>query len=104
MPKFLRLATCVLLLGSVLACDEPHNYVPEGGIVPDADTAIKIAEVVAVRIYGQDRIDRQQPLVASLFGGTWTVKGTLPPHLLGGTVEIDVARADGRVSRVTHGK
>jgi NTF2 fold immunity protein len=85
-----------------------HSYVPERGFVPDAATAIQIAEAVLIPIYGEDSIARERPFVASLEGDVWRVRGSLalPPGtaVRGGVAEIEIAKQDGRIIRVTHGR
>ena len=85
-----------------------HSYKPAEGYVPDAATAIKIAEAILTPIYGKEVINREQPLVAQLNAGVWVVTGTLhcPAHqrCLGGVAVIEIAKDDGRILRVSHGK
>jgi hypothetical protein len=82
----------------------PHNYKPPDGYVPTADTAIRIALAVWEPIYGKDGIDRQAPYRAELNDGIWTVRGSLPPDHVGGVALAEIAKEDGRVLRVSHGK
>jgi hypothetical protein len=74
------------------------------GVVPDEATAIRIAVAVWEPIYGAESIAGQQPYVAVLKDGVWSVHGSLPENFLGGVAEADIAQADGRVLRVIHGK
>lgn len=79
-------------------------YTPQGGYVPDAETAIRIAEAVSTPIYGQAQIQREKPFHAVLSKGVWTVTGTLPRGKAGGVALAEISRKDGRVLRVIHGK
>ena len=81
-----------------------HSYVPDGGYVPDAETALKIAEAVLIPIYGKETIDNEKPFEAELKGDIWYVSGRLPEGLLGGVAEIEINKNDGKILRVTHGK
>jgi hypothetical protein len=72
-------------------------------MVPNEQVALRIAEAVLIPIYGQETIDAEKPLVATLREGVWTVTGTLPPRHVGGVALIEIARADGRIIRVSHG-
>jgi hypothetical protein len=86
-----------------------HSYVPENGFVPDERTAIRIAEAVLIPIYGGRTVRRERPFHASLHDGVWSVEGTLPRFLgifsvKGGVAIIEIAKSDGRVLRVSHGK
>jgi NTF2 fold immunity protein len=77
---------------------------PPSGFVPDESTAIKIALAVWEPIYGKSEIAEQAPYRASLKDGVWVVSGSLPVGSLGGTAIAEIAKEDGRVLRVSHGK
>lgn len=81
-----------------------HNYKPTQGYVSDATTAIAIAVAVWEPIYGHEQISRQKPYKASLVNGIWTVQGSLQKNSLGGVAVAEIAKDDGRVLRVSHGK
>jgi hypothetical protein len=81
-----------------------HNYVPKDGYVPTSEVAIKIAVAVWEPIYGADNIAAEKPYRAALAGGVWTVEGSLPEGMKGGVAEAEIARADGRIMRISHGK
>ncbi len=78
------------------------GYLPPGGFVPDSATAVRIAVAVWISIYGAAQIRSEQPYVAKLDHGIWTVTGTLPPHSLGGTAAARIAKRDGRILFVIH--
>lgn len=108
--KFLLLVALALFAGlcssqSMKEGDAPHGpgYQPRMGMVPNDDTAIRIAIAVLIPIYGADAIRNQQPFVATLKGDTWTVVGTLPKKRVGGVAEIRIAKVDGRILYVMHG-
>jgi NTF2 fold immunity protein len=81
-----------------------HNVIPPEGYVLDADTAIAIAVAVWGPIYGEDNISREKPFAVSLLNGVWTVEGSLPKGMMGGVAVAEIAKADGRILRVSHGK
>ncbi len=81
-----------------------HFAKPPNGLVPDESTAIKIAVAVWEPIYGKSEIAEQAPYRASLKQGVWYVTGTLPVGTLGGTAIAEIAKADGKILRVSHGK
>ena|ERR1700674_507888 len=80
-----------------------HSYVPKEGFVPNEQTAIRIAEAVLSPIYGEDQIAKERPFAATLKAGVWTVEGHLSSGN-GGVALAAIARTDGRILRVTHGK
>ncbi|OFW86393.1 MAG: hypothetical protein A2794_01455 [Alphaproteobacteria bacterium RIFCSPHIGHO2_01_FULL_40_8] len=81
-----------------------HNYKPQEGYVPDEETAIKIAVAVWIPIYGKDEIEKEKPYKATLKDGIWHVTGFLPEGWLGGVAEAEIAKDDGRIIRISHGK
>ena len=72
------------------------------GIVPDKETAIKIAESVWYPIYGSE-IYTELPFTATLEGDTvWCVQGSLPKGMTGGCAEIRLRKSDAAVLYVGH--
>ena len=80
------------------------SYIPPHGFVASAETAIKIAQAVLEPIYGAEQIRRQLPLTAVLDKEAWIVQGSLPTGTRGGVALIEIAKRDGRIIRVTHGR
>jgi len=105
----------VVLLASALALASPSAfseskervppfvYVPPDGFVPDAETAVKISEIILDRIYGQTEIDMEKPLKTTLVDGVWIVKGTMLPGMLGGVAELHINKKDGMILFLSHG-
>ena len=103
----LGMIVVVLGLASSVFSAEPakHNVVPKDGYVPNAETAITIAVAVWVPIYGSENIAGQKPYKATLGAdGVWVVTGSLPKGWLGGVALAEIAKSDGRVLRVSHGR
>ena len=74
------------------------------GMVPDKETAIKIAESVWYPIYGS-QIYNEQPFTAELEGDTvWVVRGSLPKGRVAGCAEIRLRKSDAAVLDVNHEK
>jgi NTF2 fold immunity protein len=97
----------VALTASSVYAESPgeHSYQPSEGLVPNAETAIKIAVAVWEPIYGKESIERQKPYTATLANGVWYVEGSLPKEFIRGGVAIaEISKADGRTLRVSHGK
>lgn len=89
----------------IFAQDErPHNYMPPSGYVPDAQTAIRIAEAVWEPIYGKEKIASERPFRATLKNGVWIVEGSLPSGMTGGVAIAEISKKDAKVLRVSHGK
>lgn len=101
-----------MLLVSVFACgfsqtqSEP-SLQPKSGFVPNAETAVKIAEAVLVPVYGEKKILSERPFNAKLEGDVWTVGGTLhcgAPHCVGGTAEVKISKSTGQILQMVHYK
>lgn len=97
-------ATAWVLATALADAGEPHSYVPKEGFVPNEETASRIAEAVWIPIYGEENIRDQKPFHASLHQGKWTVTGTLPPGVAGGTAIAVISKKDGRILSVSHSK
>jgi hypothetical protein len=73
---------------------------PESGIVPDADTAKRIAEVIWTPLYGSETVASQSPLNAELRNNVWTVTGSSAPE---NALYAFILKTDGRVLSVGRG-
>ena len=65
---------------------------PKDGLVPDKDTAIKIAEVILFRLYGQENTIRQKPYVVTKDENIWWVCGTGKEGELGSLFKIAISQ------------
>src|SRR5690242_11174484 len=96
-------AVCLMIVGTAFA--RPQSFKPKNGFVPDEKTATAVGRAILSAIYGEKEIAREEPLSASLRGGTWYVKGALPANVAeGGVAEVEISKQTGAVLRVTHGK
>ncbi|WP_041856075.1 NTF2 fold immunity protein [Candidatus Korobacter versatilis] len=116
--KFRWILPFLLLSPIVNGQDKTSGFIPASGFVPDATTAIKIANAVLVPVYGEKQISSELPLRAELEQGTWIVRGTLncappPAHDLpgkktlsceGGTAVVRISKSDGKILFMTHYK
>jgi hypothetical protein len=93
----------VVAASHAVADDKPHSVVPPDGYVPNEETAIRIALAVWEPIYGASQIAEQKPYRARLERGVWIVEGTMHSEM-GGVAIAEIAKADGRVLRVSHGR
>jgi len=100
-----------LVCFAIAGCEtqRPHNYSPPAGYVPDAATAIRIAEAIWTPIYGEHQLRSERPFHADLRGAVWYVYGSLPRakpgwESIGGTAEAEIDRRTGKILRITHGE
>lgn len=94
----------MLALAMAASTGGKKPWIPEQGFVPDASTAIRIAEAVWIPIYGEKQISTEKPFKAVLRNDMWFVTGTLPPGFEGGTAEAEISKRDGRILRLIHGQ
>jgi hypothetical protein len=102
-----------LVLTGAAFCQEGAGYKPKAGYVPDKATAIRIAEAVLIPVYGEKQIKSEQPFKATLKNEVWTVGGTLhcsdgkggiTALCAGGVAVVKIAKSDGRIQYMMHGK
>ena len=84
--------------------------------VPDAATALSIAEPALIKVYGKRQIDYERPLTATLDDGIWSVYGTLccpdakgkrtcdVGKCVGGVAALKLRQSDGKILSVSHTK
>lgn len=94
----------ITVTGFIVCAVAAHGYVPKEGIVPDAETAVRIAEVILIPIYGKEDIERQRPFKAILRKRVWHIEGSLPEGLVGGVARVEIAKRDGRIISVEYDK
>jgi len=98
----LLLALCAGALAAS-AQNVPALFDRPGGLVPDERTAIAIAEAILFPIYGDKNIREQRPYVVKHSEGKWTIEGTLPAGMVGGTFHIVIRQRDGQILEIGHG-
>jgi hypothetical protein len=104
----------VLVVPFAVSQDRPHKKEtrgrrpPSGGYVPDAITAVKIAEAVLMPVYGEQKIASERPFTAKLDGDVWTVDGTLYcgdgkiGTCDGGAARVKLSKNDARILFMIH--
>jgi hypothetical protein len=101
----------IVALPALANASEPYvwtkskfNYHPANGCVPDAKTAFRIANAVLTAVYGEKEVTWNKPFTAVLRKGVWTIGGMgNHPGINGGGMEIDIAKLDGRITRIYAG-
>ncbi len=88
----------------------PHEYrpsrlfLPEKGCIPDEETAMHIAEVVWLSVYGNSIYEKKPFRVELLGDSLWVVVGSLPANMLGGVPYIEIQKKDCKILGIGHGK
>ena len=106
---------CALLLLALTS--SAQNSQPATKVrVPDAATALSIAEPKLIKVYGKRQIDYERPLTATLADGIWSVYGTLccPDSkgqrtcdigkCVGGVAALKLRQSDGKILSISHTK
>ena len=73
------------------------------GYVPDSKTAVQIAQIILVNVYGE-KVLKKRPFIAVLKEGVWIVDGSLEKGMDGGVPHIEIQKSDGKIINVIHGK
>jgi hypothetical protein len=74
-----------------------RQLVPPDGLVPDAETAIKVGEAVIFRFFGETPTNLV-PFSATLEDGVWIVVRTPPRDAFDGYAEVHINKKDGTIS------
>ncbi len=69
----------------------------------DKESAIKIAEIVLVRVYGESVLG-ERPWHVSKTGSVFKIEGTLHNDTNGGVATMEIDKANGQVLSIIHGK
>ena len=75
---------------------------PKEGLVPDKETAIKIAEVILFRLYGEEDTITQRPYKVKEEDNIWWISGTLKKNELGSAFNIAISKQTGAVLHLQH--
>jgi hypothetical protein len=85
------------------AQNDPELFERKGGLIPDKQTAVRIAEAILFPIYGERNIRMQRPYQIKLRNGKWIIDGApLPPGFAGGSLHIVILQRDARVLEIFH--
>ena len=69
---------------------------PKEGLVPEKETAIKLAEVILFRLYGEKNITAQKPYRVTKDENIWWVCEATPPAL-GSSFKIAISQQTGAI-------
>lgn len=72
------------------------------GLVPDEETAIKVAEVVLFRLYGEEGITSQRPYKVRKEDDVWWISGTLKENELGSVFGIAISKQTCAILHLEH--
>lgn len=108
----MKIAALVVASILLVACFLSAQWLPKA-VVPDSETAVKIAEAVLVPVYGKQTVESERPFKAKLKGEIWTVGGTLhcpdghggiTTHCVGGVAVVQLSKTDARILSIIHYK
>ncbi len=108
----MRLITLLLLMivcnADKLSPQEPRGVLPKSGFVPDAATALKIADAVLIPVYGEAVVHSERPFKAVLKRDAWIVTGSVPcdghrgAACPGGAAEVRISKKSAQILFMTH--
>lgn len=98
---------CITVL--VISCNAPSgkrlNINCTDCFITKEETAVKIAEAIAMETYGEDKIKSQRPYNVTIVNDTlWKIEGTFNRIGFGGVFSVTLSAKDGRIIEVIHGK
>ncbi|CAN7348616.1 NTF2 fold immunity protein [Acidovorax sp. Leaf78] len=99
----LMLSTSLILFSPYAAGRDTQSFTPKEGFLPDEATAIAVAEIILIKIYGVNQIKEQRPFSANLNGDIWDIKGSLSPQEVGGTAHIRIKK-NGEIIQLSHSR
>ena len=100
--KYFSLIVLVAVFSKASAQLVPSEQAPEKGYVPDAATAVSIAEAVLLPLYGSKVIRQEQPFQANLRNDSvWVVHSGR--YTKGGSY-MEISKANGRILVAERGK
>jgi hypothetical protein len=79
----------------------PSPGLPKAGVVPDAETAKRIAEALWIPLFGAQTVASQKPFQAELRYNIWIVNGSAPSE---DGLYVFMLQPDGRVFSIGRGK
>lgn len=88
---------------------DAFTFNPKKGMVPDKETAARIAEAIWLPIYGEEMIYNERPYQANLINDSvWVVWGSFEQPqdtnciFHGGAAFIAISKKDGRILQLLH--
>ena len=110
--RFIAIALMLMFAGCATPPIPPDSRV---GVVPNEQTAVRIAEAVLTPIYGSQLVKAERPYKATLENDVWEVRGTMARPLRakilpsifsikGGAAIVRVRQSDGQIIETFHGK
>jgi hypothetical protein len=88
-----------VVVGATLLVAGAQTDAPRRDFVPDAETAVRVAEAVLIPIYGKKQVASERPFHARLERDHWIVTGTLkksnnPGYIvMGGSMTAEIDRS-----------
>lgn len=100
-------------LAALIPREEAPRPEPAASVtVPDAVSAVAVAEKALSRVYGKVHVTGERPFYARLSNGIWTVGGTIyckgrdgrltTDSCAGGAAVAEIRQSDGKVLRIVH--
>ena len=104
------LAMLAVSLAAAYNQSQPEpSFHPKDGFVPNAETAVRVAEAVLIPVYGEKQVLSERPFKATLEGDAWSVEGALHcggagKNCNGGTAVVKISKGSGQILLMAHYK
>ena len=112
-----KTVTFITILLTAFALSSAEDSRPKSNVrVPDVATALSIAELALIKVYGKRQINSEMPLNAMLNKGVWNVYGTLycsdgkgnrtseVGKCAGGVASTKIRQRDGKILVISYTK
>lgn len=115
-PLFLFLLACsptgrqdAYFEGNKQEIEEAIQKLPKKEILPThiiqtKESAVLIAEAIAISVYGKENILKQRPYSVAEHKGYWIVSGNLPANMMGGVFTVILDAKTAEIVKLVHGK
>lgn len=98
------LITVLLCITVIVNAQDQINSDKPSIVVPDSETAKKIAVAIWLPIFGK-KIYREKPFNTSLVGDSvWVVTGSIAKGKRGGVAYIEIKKNNCEILKIAHGK
>lgn len=76
-------------------------YYNDGDDVPDAETAMKVAQPILCKIFGYENIRIRQPFSIQLINDSiWYIKGSVPKKYNGGDIYVKMSKKNATIYEI----
>lgn len=100
------LVIVTILLSGCQQKNAAREWKESDGLIPDSTTAVKIAEIIWLNVYGENVLDTKPYKAKLIDNKVWIVEGTLNKgaDYDGGTPYLEIQKDNCKVIGISHSK